>query len=174
MQKILLAYSSRDGQTQKILTQLEKQWAQEANCDWYDLHGDSEVNWAQYDRVIVAASIRYGRFHQCVYQFVSQYQLELGQMPAAFLCVNLTARKPGKDLPENSVYIKKFLKQSPWQPKQIAIFAGALRYPKYRWFDRVMIQLIMKMTGGETDTRKEVEYTDWQKVGAFGETFIEK
>ncbi len=30
-----------------------------------------------------------------------------------------------------------------------------------------MIQLIMKITGGETDTTKEVEYTNWQKVSEF-------
>lgn len=51
------------------------------------------------------------------------------------------------------------------------VFAGALRYPRYRWFDKVMIQLIMRMTGGETDTRKEVEYTDWQQVAKFAEDF---
>jgi menaquinone-dependent protoporphyrinogen oxidase len=44
------------------------------------------------------------------------------------------------------------------------VFAGALRYPRYRWYDRFMIRLIMKMTGGETDTSKEVVYTDWQQV----------
>ena len=49
----------------------------------------------------------------------------------------------------------------------IAVFAGALRYPRYRWYDRFMIRLIMKMTGGETDTRKEVVYTDWQQVAHF-------
>jgi menaquinone-dependent protoporphyrinogen oxidase len=36
-----------------------------------------------------------------------------------------------------------------------AVFAGALRYPRYRWYDRFMIRLIMKMTGGETDTVKK-------------------
>ena len=41
------------------------------------------------------------------------------------------------------------------------MFAGALLYPRYKWIDRVMIQLIMKITGGETDTTKEIEYTDW-------------
>ena len=30
-----------------------------------------------------------------------------------------------------------------------------------------MIRLIMKMTGGETDTSKEVVYTDWQQVASF-------
>lgn len=31
----------------------------------------------------------------------------------------------------------------------------------------MMIRLIMKMTGGETDTSKEVVYTDWQQVTSF-------
>ncbi|MBN0595514.1 protoporphyrinogen oxidase, partial [Pseudomonas aeruginosa] len=39
--------------------------------------------------------------------------------------------------------------------------------PRYSWYDRFMIRLIMKMTGGETDTRKEVVYTDWQQVSRF-------
>lgn len=34
-----------------------------------------------------------------------------------------------------------------------------------------MIRLIMKITGGETDTSKEIEYTDWQKVEFFTEQF---
>ncbi len=49
----------------------------------------------------------------------------------------------------------------------IQVIAGALRYPRYRWYDRFMIKLIMKMSGGETDTRKEVVYTDWEQVANF-------
>ncbi len=40
-------------------------------------------------------------------------------------------------------------------------------HPRYRWYDRFMIKLIMKMSGGETDTRKEVVYTDWEQVANF-------
>ncbi|GAL37522.1 protoporphyrinogen IX oxidase oxygen-independent HemG [Vibrio maritimus] len=36
-----------------------------------------------------------------------------------------------------------------------------------------MIKLIMTMTGGETDTTKEVEYTNWDKVGLFAEKFAQ-
>uniref|UniRef100_UPI0023EDB0E2 flavodoxin domain-containing protein n=2 Tax=Enterobacterales TaxID=91347 RepID=UPI0023EDB0E2 len=56
-------------------------------------------------------------------------------------------------------------------PDCCAVFAGALRYPRYGFFDRMMIQLIMRMTGGETDTRKEVEYTDWDQVSRFTHEF---
>lgn len=59
------------------------------------------------------------------------------------------------------------------QPTLIGVFAGALYYPRYNPFDRFMIKLIMKLTGGETDTTKEVEYTNWEKVGLFAEKFAE-
>lgn len=44
-----------------------------------------------------------------------------------------------------------------------------LDYPRYSFFDRTMIQLIMWMTKGPTDPRTVKEYTDWKKVEAFGE-----
>ena len=59
-----------------------------------------------------------------------------------------------------------------WQPKQCSVFAGALRYPRYGWLDKVMIKLIMKMPGGATDTTKEVEFTDWQDVGRLAQEFV--
>ena len=67
--------------------------------------------------------------------------------------------------------MQKFAMKSPWQPKLQTVFAGALRYPRYGFFDRFMIKLIMTMTKGETDTTKEIEYTDWQQVAIFTDEF---
>ena len=36
-----------------------------------------------------------------------------------------------------------------------------------------MIRFIMNMTGGETDTTKEVEYTNWEKVSLFSKKLQE-
>ncbi len=60
---------------------------------------------------------------------------------------------------------------------QLAMASRSLRghyrgaaLPAYRWYDRFMIKLIMKRySGGETDTRKEVVYTDWEQVANFAE-----
>ncbi|HIF9110310.1 menaquinone-dependent protoporphyrinogen IX dehydrogenase [Photobacterium damselae] len=165
--KLLMLYSSREGQTLKILHYIEKELGDGFQCEVRDLHAQPNVNWPEYDQIIIGASIRYGHFNKLLYQFIERNQVELKRAGASFICVNLTARKEGKDTPQGSAYVRKFLQKSPWQPEQIAVFAGALRYPRYRWFDRLMIQLIMKITGGETDTTKEVEYTNWQKVSEF-------
>ncbi len=172
MEKILFLYSSREGQTIKILKHVETELS-EFQCELVDLHQVGEIDFSVYDRVLIGASIRYGKLNKKLYQFINANLAQLNQHKVAFFCVNLTARKEdqGKDTPEGSVYIKKFLKLSPWQPKLIGVFAGALYYPRYSWFDKMMIKLIMTLTGGETDTSKEVEYTNWKKVTLFAEKF---
>lgn len=171
MNKILLLHSSREGQTVKILDYIKKELG-EFDYELQDLHQVGKIDLSQYERVVIGASIRYGHLNKKLYQFIEQHLEQLQQGKVAFFCVNLTARKEaeGKDTPEGSAYIKTFLKKSPWQPKLIGVFAGALYYPRYRFFDRVMIRFIMTMTGGETDTSKEVEYTNWDKVARFAQS----
>ena len=171
--KALILYSSRDGQTREIAARIAQTLAPQQLCDVIDLLEAQKVEWSQYDRVLIGASIRYGHFHPALIKFVTQHRAELLQRVSGFFSVNLTARKADKCTPATNAYTRKFLEQSPWQPDCCAVFAGALRYPRYRWFDRVMIQLIMRMTGGETDTSKEVEYTDWNKVTVFVQDFVQ-
>lgn len=162
--KTIILYSSRDGQTQKI-----------ANFIAEKLDGDVEVRSIldtfslDADRIIIGASIRYGHFDKALYKFIEKHTALLNAKPTAFFGVNLTARKEGKNTPETNVYVRKFLARIQWRPTLTAVLAGALFYPRYNWFDRMMIQFIMKITGGETDPTKEIEYTDWEKVTEFAE-----
>ncbi|NIY84584.1 menaquinone-dependent protoporphyrinogen IX dehydrogenase [Vibrio hepatarius] len=175
MKKALFLYSSREGQTKKILNYIEEELNDFA-CELVDLHTIDSIDISAYDRVLIGASIRYGHLNKKLYQFIEKNQQQLeSHSKVAFFCVNLTARKEdqGKDTPEGSVYIQTFLKKSPWQPRLIGVFAGALYYPRYGFFDKMMIKLIMTLTGGETDTTKEVEYTNWKKVSLFAKKFAE-
>ena len=163
--KTLILYSSHDGQTKKISEFLTAHLQGEVKVD--ALREDYDIQ--DFERVIIGASIRYGHFNKMLDRFVARHRLQLEEKSAIFFGVNLTARKEGKDNPENNVYVRKFLQRTQWQPKLAAVFAGALLYPRYKWFDRIMIQFIMKLTGGETDPTKEIEYTDWKKVVQFAE-----
>ena len=110
-------------------------------------------------------------YHWLIQQkYLGSYIRNFRAKRAVFFGVNLTARKEGKDTPEGNVYVRKFLQRIRWTPEKVGVFAGALLYPRYKWIDRVMIQLIMKITNGETDTTKEIEYTDWEKVKTFAES----
>lgn len=166
--KTLILFSTRDGQTREIASFLASELKEQGiDTDTIDLNRTNEIDWPLYDRVVIGASIRYGHFHPALERFVKKHLQALQALPGAFFSVNLVARKPEKRTPQTNSYTRKFLLNSPWQPQRSAVFAGALRYPRYRWYDRFMIRLIMKMTGGETDISKEVVYTDWQQVTFF-------
>ena len=93
----------------------------------------------------------------------------LDSKPNAFFSVNVVARKPGKNQPETNPYLRKFLKQISWQPKELAVFAGKIDYKKYRFLDRQIIRLIMRITKGPTDPEAVVEFTEWKQVETFGQ-----
>ena len=166
--KTLILYSSHDGQTKKIAAYIA-----EIIKENVDVKSISDVvNLQDYDRIIIGASIRYGHFNKQLYKMLEKHTTLLNQKITAFFGVNLTARKPEKSTPETNVYVRKFLQRITWQPTISSVFAGALLYPRYTFFDRAMIQFIMRITGGETDPTKEIEYTDWQKVRSFSEAFL--
>ncbi|MEN5018708.1 menaquinone-dependent protoporphyrinogen IX dehydrogenase [Erwinia sp. Eh17-17] len=171
--KALILFSSRDGQTREIAFYIANQLKEAQECDVFNIQLINEIDWSQYDRVLIGASIRYGHFQPAVAKFVKTHLKALQQRSSGFFSVNLTARKPEKRTPQTNAYTRKFLLQSPWQPDCCAVFAGALRYPRYGFFDKFMIKLIMRMTKGETDTSKEVEYTDWQQVTRFAHEFAD-
>ena len=165
--KTLILYLSNDGQTKKI-AKVIAQYCQYRN-ELYNLD-DFQGDLNQFENIIIGASIRYGHFNKKLYNFINANTDILNCKNTAFFGVNLTARKEDKNTPETNVYVRKFLQKIKWQPKKVAVFAGALFYPRYNFFDKCMIQLIMKITGGETDTSKEVEYTDWIKVEKFAKS----
>ncbi len=168
-ERILIVYATTDGHTRRICDRLKQVMesmgrqvtvALLAEAETLDLHG--------FDRVVMGASIRYGRHQPIVAEFIARHQALLESRPSAFFSVNIVARKPNKSTPETNPYCRKFLKSIRWQPRLSAVFAGKLDYPSYRFVDRQMIRLIMLITKGPTDPKAVVEFTDWAKVEAFG------
>lgn len=167
--KTIILYLTTDGQTKKIAERLALEIG---DCQLLSLREQAVVsatNFAQFDQIIIGASIRYGHFSPLLEQFIRQHSALLNSKKSAFFSVNLTARKPNRNTPETNTYTRKLLARIAWQPQQVAVFAGALFYPRYNFFDRTMIRFIMKITGGETDTTREFEFTDWQKVSEFAQ-----
>ncbi|MFC6347722.1 menaquinone-dependent protoporphyrinogen IX dehydrogenase [Vagococcus carniphilus] len=165
MPNILFAYSTVDGQTQKIAERLSREVTGKVSVKRFE----EVTSIKDFDKVIVGSSIRYGKFPKKLYRFVEENQELLEERHADFYGVNLIARTPEKCQVENNVYVRKFLEKTTWKPKDVCIFAGALKYTTYRLFDKKMIQLIMKITKGPTDSRVDLEFTDWQQVTQFAE-----
>lgn len=170
MANILIMYSTTDGHTLEICQYLKQ--LIERNYNRVSLHSiddGSEVDMAAFDKIVIGASIRYGKHSKQVYQQIKNSQPILESKPNAFFSVNVVARKPVKNQPETNPYLKKFLKEISWQPKQLAVFAGKLNYPIYSFWDKQIIRLIMWMTKGPTDPDTVIDYTDWNQVEVFGQ-----
>lgn len=175
MNKTLIIYSTVDGQTKAICEQIKKiNQDQGAKVTLASLEDAESLGLAQFNKILVAASIRYGKHRPALYQFINRHHAVLNAKQNAFFTVNVVARKPEKNTPETNPYMKKFLELSLWQPQQLAVFAGKIDYPKYRLFDKVMIRFIMWMTKGPTDTSGTFEFTDWNKVDEFARAFAER
>ena len=166
--RFLILYSTTDGQTRRICDVLRLSLEAEGHAvTMADIEADLLPDPAPFDKVVIGARIRYGRHSSRVLAFVRAHHELLRDRPSAFFSVNIVARKPGRNRPETNPYLRKFLRQTAWQPTRVAVFAGRLDYPRYRFWDRLIIRFIMLITRGPTDPRTVVEYTDWREVQAF-------
>lgn len=169
MSRILLVYSSTDGQTQHICERLQQVLAQQGHAaTLVPLAEADALDLSTFDKIVIGASIRYGKHQPGVARFIARHLALLERTPSAFFSVNIVARKPEKSRPDSNPYLIKFLRQITWTPRLVEVFAGKLDYSRYRFFDRQMIRLIMLVTHGPTDPHAVIEFTDWKQVEAFG------
>jgi len=174
MIKILIIYSTTDGHTRKICSRLKQLIENpDSQVTVVDIENGNTIDLNEFDKVVIGASIRYGKHSQLVYEFINNNYSNFDRKPNAFFSVNVVARKREKSHPQTNPYMKKFLKQVKWKPKQLAVFAGKIDYQKYTFWDRLAIRLIMWITSGPTDPKTNIEFTDWSQVEDFGRVICE-
>ncbi|MTI19047.1 menaquinone-dependent protoporphyrinogen IX dehydrogenase [Rhodobacteraceae bacterium RKSG542] len=165
-------FATHDAHTKQIISKIQEHLeAAGHTVNPVELSSGKEplAEWHEDHRIIVAVPIRYGFHLPAVRRFVKRNIVRLNSEQTAFISVNLTARKPNKNTAETNFYCRKYLERSGLEPKKAAVFAGMLNYPIYNIFDRVMIQLIMVITGGPTDASQKYEFTDWGRVDDFAQ-----
>ena len=163
----LIIYSSTDGHTKAICERIIKFSNDINKTKIVSIDEAVKFDLSEFDKIIIGASIRYGRHSKKLYKFIQLHKDLLEKKEGAFFSVNVVARKAEKNSLDTNPYIKKFLKISAWNPKKIAVFAGKVDYPNYGFFDKFIIKLIMFITKGPTDTSQSYEFTDWSKVDDF-------
>ena len=164
MHQNLIIYSSTDGQTIKICKRI---MSIIGDCKIVSIDEAKNENLSKYEKVIVGASIRYGKHKPELYEYISENCKHLIDINASFFSVNVVARKPEKNTPLTNPYVQKFLSISQWHPSLIGVFAGKIDYPRYGVLDKFMIRLIMWITKGPTDTKNVYEFTNWDDVDSF-------
>ena len=163
----LIIYSSTDGHTKIICKRIIDFLKDGDLVRLVSLNEAKNLDLSEFNKIIIGASIRYGKHSKELYKFIELNKNILNEKESVFFSVNVVARKPEKNTPHNNPYMKKFLRISKWEPKKIGVFAGKVDYPNYNFFDKYIIKLIMFITSGPTDTSQSYEFTDWSKVEDF-------
>ena len=169
MSKFLIIYSTTDGHTKMICERIKNLLTDGNLIQLLSLEDAQNVDLSNFEKIIIGASIRYGKHSKELYKFINLNKNILDKKKCAFFSVNVVARKLEKNTPETNPYINKFLKISKWKPNKIGVFAGKVDYPNYNFFEKYIIKFIMFITGGPTDTSKSYEFTDWSKVNDFSD-----
>jgi len=172
MESTLIIYSSTDGQTKNICSRIGEFLSNDIPAKIISLSDATKNDIEKYDRVIIGASIRYGKHRKELFEFIERNLDELTKKENAFFSVNVVARKSEKNTPETNPYMQKFLLKTSWVPQRLAVFAGKIDYPKYNFFDKQMIRFIMWVTKGPTNIKNTYEFTDWNKVDSFAKELI--
>ena len=105
MHQNLIIYSSTDGQTIKIC---ERIMSIIGDCKIVSIDEAKNENLSKYEKVIVGASIRYGKHKPELYEYISENCDHLIDINASFFSVNVVARKPEKNTPLTNPYVQKF------------------------------------------------------------------
>jgi menaquinone-dependent protoporphyrinogen oxidase len=170
MPNLLILYGSTHGHTGKIAERVAKA-ARERGADAHvhDVGSGHDPMPADYDAVIVGASIHGGHYQRAISQWVKGYSHELGSMPSALFSSCLTAADDTEESRDASrKYIEDFVYETGWHPRMTATFAGALQYREYDFATRLVMRLLMRHGHHETDTSRDHDYTDWDAVDRFG------
>ena len=94
MTKIGFLFSTVDGHTVTICERLKAQLeAEGVSASLIELTPDVAADIGQYDRIVIGASIRYGKHRPEVARFVEQNRAQLEASNSAFFSVNAVARK---------------------------------------------------------------------------------
>jgi menaquinone-dependent protoporphyrinogen oxidase len=176
MSQVLILFSSFDGQTARIAEHIAATLGKAG-------HGATVVSADRpealrqiesHQALIVGAAVRYDHHSRALEKFVRQNAGAIAGRPNAFFSVCLSAGGPAARPAAAARYIEAFRARTGWTPDESTSFAGALRYRKYNFLIRFLMRLIVGMAGGETDTSRDYEYTDWQAVERFAAGFASR
>ena len=164
--KVLIAYGTTEGQTAHIADELKlKLQSHGADVEATDLeHG--HPNPSAYDRIVLAGSIHVGKYQKEVDRFISENVELLNKIPSWFIGVSLSEAggdKPGGHEAAQAI-IDTFVAEHGWRPRGTLSLAGALKYRQYNFLKRMVLKRIAAAQGGDTDTSRDWEYTDWSAV----------
>ncbi|WP_232700694.1 flavodoxin domain-containing protein [Halobacterium wangiae] len=168
MASFLVYYGTGEGQTAKVADRIVETLIERGHdATAVDAaHGLGDRSLADFDAVVVGASIHAGKHQAAVTEFVEANHEALAGTPTAFFQVSMSsATEQGRE--QAAGYVESFLEATDWHPDRIATFGGALRFSEYGFLKRFLVKQVAKKEFPDVDRSADAEFTDWQAVADF-------
>jgi len=176
MSSVLVVYATRDGQTRKIAERIATVLRVHRHVvELLDAAQSREVDLSRFDAVFIGSPVRAQGYLRPVVRFIRSHRTELERVPALFFSVGLAVlSKSGKGEAQTMEIVRRLVADTGWHPARVELIAGALPYTRYNFLVRFVMRRIARKEGGETDTSRDYEYTDWAAVDRCAVEFVEK
>lgn len=175
--RTLILYATDHGQTQRIAERIGTLLdARKMPSDQHNIAIDPSEPIAvdAYDAVIVGSPIHFSHYDVRLSDYLKEYRTALREIPSAFFSVSLgILSDDASEQNEIESITNAYLADTNWNPSLRCHFGGAIRYSRYGWLKRKLMQLFVRKAGGPTDTQFDYEFTDWNSVEQFVDQFAE-
>ena len=173
MARILVLYGTTDGHTARVADVLATAM-RDYGAD-VELADTAKANPSpdSFDAIVVAASVHAGGYQRAVRRWVRTHAEVLRNRRTAFVsvCLGVLQHDPAVDQ-ELKAITESFQTATGWLPGVTKVVAGAVQYTRYNWFKRLLMKRIVRKAGGDVDTSRDYEYTDWEDLRRFAGRFV--
>ncbi len=174
MATIDIVWSGADGQTRRIVHELEQQLRTDGHRLEVVNADSSPRGWSfgKPDALLVAGWLEEGHYSEGLRRLLRQESARIAPVPVAFLSVSLSAVDRGRQA-ETNAGMQRLLAETGLKPALTLSAAGALRYPEYSGNQKHEMKRVAKRLGLPTDTARVHEFTDWEAVRTFTARLVE-
>lgn len=161
-------YASTEGQTRRIAEHLADQFLEHGftshAIDMASPEAET-IDWTRVRGAVVGASLHMQKHQRAAHDFVARHADDLNRVPSAFFSVSLAAASANIDeVRAAQTLADAFPAAHRWRPAIVASVAGRLAYTKYGFLTRLLMKHIARKEGAPTDTSRDYELTNWEKV----------
>ena len=168
-------YATTEGQTRRIAERLVERLRQHGlESRPFDVDGDlaRAIDWSSVRGALVGASLHAQRYQAAAGAFVHAHAGRLNAVPSAFVGVSLAAASsnPAEVAAARSL-ADSFPPAQGWHAGQVVSTAGRLAYTRYNILVKLLMKRIARKHGAPTDTRRDHEFTNWERIDQLADTF---
>lgn len=166
--KILILYSTTEGQTAKIMEFVAARLRFAGDdVTLLDAVSAAGLDVTGFDGAILAASVHVGMYQKRLLEFARAHAHWLKRTPSAFLSVSLAASgSDTEELKSLDTITEGFRAHTGWTNAEIHHVAGAFRFTEYDFFKRWLMRVVAWEKGVKPTPGQDLELTDWHALGA--------